>query len=126
MSKSIVKSIALNFNQTTQYSLPLFLSSPIKKIILREVVIVNAADSAPITYPLASLRSDLIQGPADQSICVIPLVANTNFSIPLQVEFEPITTMINNTYNFHLVYNSQTAIDGVVKCFITLLIEFVY
>lgn len=123
---SVVKSITLYFNQATSVQVPIYISSPVKKLVIKQLGVVNDATSVPGTYSLANLRTDLVKGPSDQSLCLVTLVPSASYVIPLGVEFEPINSNINNTFTFQLVYSNQAAIDGNIKAFVNLLVEFIY
>jgi hypothetical protein len=117
------RSVQLYFNASNQSSAFINIGGNAKMMIVKQATIVNTAQSTPSTA-IAMLKCDLI--PFTQTLCNFPLISNTNWCINLNNKFSLSNPIISGTYNFTLVENEQTPIDGSVnlEVYVNLILEF--
>ena len=115
--------IQLHFSSQAQTSYPIQVNGNVKLMIVKQVTIVNTAGNTPTT-PIAGLKCDLIT--PNQTLCNFPLVTSTNWCTHLNTKFNILNPVVNSTFNFSLVANDQTPINGIANLdvYVNLILEF--
>ena len=125
MVTTSTKTVTLFFDGTTVQQAVVNLTQSVSRITLKEVSVVNLSTSTP-TSQIATLKSNIISARSNQSLCSFPLTTSTNFCLPLNTVFDPVSSTIQNTYNFAFTLGDDGTLVGAdsIACWVGIVLEF--